>query len=266
MTRICKRNDCFISPKRARLGLASKSFGSLVFLFPLLTAGCDLKSGQPNPEDRPKRPSDVVEFPALYARNCSGCHGADGKLGPAPPLNDKLFLAIVSDVELKRVITEGRKGTLMPPFGRDHGGSLTPVQVHVLVKGLRETWGGKPYVPQAPPPYVGTRTGNKADGADTFRMACANCHGEYGKGGQDAGPLNDPAFLALISDQALRRIIITGRPDLHMPNFAEKEDRGEEFKPLSDQDVADLVALLASWRQPARTPQEPKATPKQGNR
>ena len=28
------------------------------------------------------------------------------------------------------------------------------------------------------------------------------------------GAINAPAFLALISDQALRRIIITGRPDL----------------------------------------------------
>ena len=31
--------------------------------------------------------------------------------------------------------------------------------------------------------------------------------------------MNEPDFLALVSDQALRRIIITGRPDLGMPNY-----------------------------------------------
>ena len=50
------------------------------------------------------RPTSTV----LYRRNCAGCHGADGKLGPAPPLNDPIFLAIVADDELLQVITDGR--------------------------------------------------------------------------------------------------------------------------------------------------------------
>lgn len=222
----------------------------------LLVAGCDFKSGQPLPADRPQRPDAVRDFPTLYAKNCSGCHGANGKLGPAPPLNDALFLAIISDLELTRVITEGRKHTLMPAFGVEHGGPLTPGQVHALVKGLRAEWNAKPVVAAPWPAYLesdarqlkGAKPGDKDNGAMTFEMACASCHGSNGKGGKDAGALNDPDFLALISDQALRRIVITGRPDLGMPDFADKEDRGPEFTPLANQDVADLVALLASWR------------------
>ena len=42
------------------------------------------------------------DFALLYATNCAGCHGADGRLGPAPPLNDPLFLAIVPDASLFR--------------------------------------------------------------------------------------------------------------------------------------------------------------------
>ena len=68
------------------------------------------------------------------------------------------------------------------------------------------------------------------------------------RGTKSAGRINSPAFLALMSDQALRRIIITGRHDLGMPNFAEKEGRPESFKPLTNQDVNDLMALLQSWR------------------
>jgi hypothetical protein len=53
----------------------------------------------------------------------------------------------------------------------------------------------------------------------------------------------------LISDQALRRLVITGRPDLGMPDYRTQGERPEPFRPMSRQDVADVVALLASWRQ-----------------
>ena len=76
------------------------------------------------------------------------------------------------------------------------------------------------------------------------------------KGGQplSGGALNDPAFLGLISDQALRRIIITGRPDLGMPPYNGKQDRPPDFHELSSTEIQDLVALLRSWRQSGGTP------------
>ena len=88
-------------------------------------------------------------------------------------------------------------------------------------------------------------------------MACASCHGERGqgrvfsdeKGGKPAGAINVPAFLTLYSDQALRRFVITGRPDLGMPDCTDRQGRPDEFKPLTSQEVTDLVALLASWRE-----------------
>lgn len=62
-----------------------------------------------------------------------------------------------------------------------------------------------------------------------------------------AGAIASPEFLQLISDQALRRIIITGRPDLGMPSHS-NQDRDADFESLSSRDVSDLVALLAEWR------------------
>src|SRR5262249_57842209 len=79
----------------------------LVTVSLLLAAGCDLP-GRPSIADRPVPANQVKDFGALYATHCAGCHGADGKLGPAPPLNDPLFLAIVPNAELMRVIIEGR--------------------------------------------------------------------------------------------------------------------------------------------------------------
>jgi hypothetical protein len=48
----------------------------------------------------------------------------------------------------------------------------------------------------------------------------------------------------------LRRIIITGRPDLGMPDYAGADGRASDFQPLSAADIDHLVALLASWRKP----------------
>jgi mono/diheme cytochrome c family protein len=98
-----------------------------------------------------------------------------------------------------------------------------------------------------------TVTGNQEEGRKVFARACAPCHGEHGQGGRyegkSVGAINDPDFLALISDQALRRYVITGRPDLGMPDYANPTGRPEGFQPLTGQDVTNLAVLLAAWRQ-----------------
>jgi mono/diheme cytochrome c family protein len=268
---------------------------SLVFLSSCLVictsfalVGCEL-SGRPNPADRPVPADQVLSFKILYGQSCAGCHGADGKLGPAPPLNDALFRAIVSEAELDDIVTKGRSKTLMPAFGKENGGTLTAAQIQVLVHeikgipykvitkqegglasmavvaergGISPTWGQPPEPPAATPSYrqpfsnVGSSgTGNSVNGATVFARACADCHGDSGQGiveGNDTrNTVNDTALLKLTSDQVLRRYIITGRPDLGMPNFAGARPGNPHFAALTDQEVADLVALLASWRQRA---------------
>jgi cytochrome c oxidase cbb3-type subunit 3 len=229
-------------------------------LLAALVAGCDLP-GQPDPAHRPVPADRVLDFNALYQTRCAGCHGADGKLGPAPPLNGPLFLAIVPDAELLRVISEGRavspaQKSPMPAFARDRGGPLTAAQVRVLAEGIKKRWGPAAYPAGEVPAYLapaGTACGNKDEGAQVFARACAGCHGSQGQGGRDGerqvGAINDQAFLALISDQALRRYVITGRPDLGMPAFDGKNGRPPDFRPLTSAEIGDLVALLASWRQ-----------------
>ena len=77
----------------------------------------------------------------------------------------------------------------------------------------------------------------KEEGLKVFARACASCHGDRGQGGtnggKSVGAINDPDFLALISDQALRRYVITGRPDLGMPDYADPKGRPEGFQPLT---------------------------------
>ncbi len=219
-----------------------------LLLVAVLAAGCDLP-GKPR---RPEPADEAAQFNGLYASHCAGCHGADGQLGPAPPLNDPIFLALVSDAELLRVIGAGRTVTaaqksLMPAFARDRGGPLTAAQVQVLAEGIKKRWGP----PASLPPDLnetGAGGGNKDKGDRVFARACAGCHGSQGRGGK-SGAVNEPAFLALLSDRALHRTVITGRPDLGMPAYDGKAGRPPDFQPLTSTEIDDLVALLAAWRQ-----------------
>jgi hypothetical protein len=64
----------------------------------------------------------------------------------------------------------------------------------------------------------------------------------------------DGSFLALISDQQLRTIVIAGRPELGAPDW-----RGDVVgRPLSAQEVSDVVAWLASQR--TKLPGQPYST------
>lgn len=218
-------------------------FSSIAIGLLFLLAGCDWP-GKPKDTDRPIPADQIEDFSTLYSTHCAGCHGADGKDGPAPPHNDPLFLAIVADEVLKQVITEGRTGTPMTAFAKDKGGPLTNKQIDIVAKGIKQRWAA-PEVKDKPPPYLlsSAKAGDKKAGLKVFARDCAMCHGERGQGGDDAGAINDPPFLALVSDQALRRYIITGRPDFSMPNYVERGDAD-----LTSQEINDLVALLSYWR------------------
>jgi cytochrome c oxidase cbb3-type subunit III len=229
-----------------------------LLLLSMVGPGCDLP-GKPKPAARPSSADQIVDFDRLYQQNCAGCHGADGQLGPAPPLNDKVFLAIVPDSVLVRVISEGRPGTPMPAFAGIKGGPLTDTQVKALAAGIKPRWKPTQTLQGSPPDYaiaISGETGDTSRGTKVFARACAPCHGSVGEGKENgdggAGAINDAAFLALISDQALRRYAITGRPDLGMPNYADKSGRPDNYTPLTGAEIVDLVALLSSWRQTDR--------------
>ncbi len=213
----------------------------------VLTLGCDGLPGRPSPDQRPLPPTAVRDFDSLYGRHCAGCHGADGRLGAARPLADPLYLAWVDDTTLRRVTAEGVPGSLMPGLARSAGGVLSDEQVGLLVVGLRAHWGSHP--PSAAlPPYAVKRTGDAARGRAVFAARCASCHGPEGRGGPHGGSVVDPAYLALVSDQALRSAVVAGRPDLGMPDF-----RGRGNQPtLDDEEITDVVAWLAAQRESAR--------------
>ena len=200
--------------------------------------------GRPAAETRVIRPSEILDFSLLYRQQCSACHGADGQGGLSIGLANPVYLAIADDATIRRITAQGVPGTTMPAFAQEAGGFLTDAQIDALVGGIREHW-AKPgaFDKEKPPAYAASQPGNPARGQSAFNTICSSCHGLDGRGGQ-AGSIVDNSYLALVSDQHLRTVIITGMPHVGMPDWRNHP------KPLPDADVTDIVAWLASQRMP----------------
>jgi len=222
-------------------------------VFPLvLLSACSTPNGQPQKGSEEVAPNHVVEFSTLYAQNCSGCHGAKGLGGAAIALANPEYLAIVDENAIHDVVANGVRGTSMPAFAQSAGGLLTDEQINVITSGIFSRWGRKGILDGSnPPSYLAKTTANATHGEIAFATYCASCHGPDGRGGSKGSAVTNDSFLALVSDQGLRTIVITGRPELGAPDW-----RGNVAgKPMSDQEITDVVAWLASRR--AQNPGQP---------
>jgi len=209
--------------------------------------GCSRIPGRPGPEPEVARPEEVLAFPTLYKENCAACHGENGRNGAAISLANPVYLAVAGEANLQQAIAKGVPGSLMPPFAKSSGGMLTDQQVAVLAHGLLQQWGNPAQLTgQNPPPYLATLPSDITRGQHAFTASCARCHGATGEGNSGKprlGSIVDASYLALISDQSLRSITIAGRPDEGMPDW-----RSDAAQPLTDQQVTDITAWLASKR------------------
>lgn len=209
-----------------------------------LLTGC--KSAPGYPGNPPQRPDQVMSFTTLYGENCSACHGAEGKNGPALDLSNPEYQALVTDATLRKTISNGMPGSQMSAFAQNAGGMLTDEQIDVIVYGIRKRWyAGNVLAGMNPPPYAQDKPGDAKRGEQTYKQRCGICH--------RATPqeITGPSYLALVPDQALRTMIIAGRPDIGQPDWRHDSQDGKLTTPLTPQDVDDIVTYLDSLRTPA---------------
>jgi mono/diheme cytochrome c family protein len=207
--------------------------------------GCSGLPGRPQANAIPVDPDKVSNFTLLFQQNCSGCHGPEGRHGAALPIGDPVYLAYADDSVLREVISKGISGTSMPPFARSAGGMLTDNQIAVLVDGIRSRWSQPDALAGVhPPPYASPRPGDAARGAAAYATFCASCHGPEGRGSPQASSIVDGTFLALLTDQELRTMIVVGRPDFGAPDWR----NNVPGKPMSSEEISDVVAWLAAQR------------------
>lgn len=240
---------------RRRIALCGLAMPAVCMV--LVLAGCSRIPGKPGPGPEVPRPEAVLDFPTLYKQNCAACHGDNGKDGVEISLANPAYVAMAGEARLRETIAKGVSGRLMPAFAKSSGGMLTDAQIAVLAQGIVNQWGNPgAFAGQNLPPYLATLPGNAAHGLEAYGVFCARCHGATGEGGPAdghapskpsrkgwLGSIVDPTYLALISDQNLRSIVIAGRPDEGKPDW-----RRDGPQPMTDQQITDVLAWLASKR------------------
>ncbi len=184
----------------------------------------------------------AAEGKTLYA-TCAGCHGAEGegKVGTAPRLASKSFLAAASDEMLVKVIAEGRTGTTMIPWKTTY----KPAQIEAIVAYLRTQTPSEPITLDEKP-----LAGDAEKGAEVFSSICSACHGRTGGGYQETASgtgIGRKGFLDGTSDGFLRYIIKNGKDQTAMRPFDKKAKTA--VANLTDAEIENVIAHLrkSAW-------------------
>jgi cytochrome c oxidase cbb3-type subunit III len=209
----------------------------------LAFCGCSNPPGRPVQGSEVPRPDQILDFKSLFTQNCSGCHGENGKGAAAIALNNPVYLAIADDDVVRHTASNGVSGTPMAAFAQSKGGMLTDKQIDVIVRGIR-SWAQPDQFAGANLPPYSAALGDAQRGAGVYTTFCGSCHGPKGSGGEKAGSIVDGSYLALVSNQQLRAIVIAGWPAVGTPDFR-NDVAGHAMSP---QEISDVVAWLASNR------------------
>jgi cytochrome c oxidase cbb3-type subunit III len=218
--------------------------------------GCGRLPGKPKEADRWKAPEANMDFADLYGTNCLACHSNGQSLGASISMNNPPYLAVIPKGTLRKIVADGIPHSSMPGYSSNVGGLLTDDQINVIVEGIYK-WAKGHEVPTDNLPPYSAALGDPERGESVFAQNCANCHGSEGAGvAGKAGSVVDPTFLSLVSDQYLRTVVIAGRPDLGMPGFRDYVPG----KPMSAEEISDVVAWLSSRREGKAAGQPAQAT------
>ena len=210
----------------------------------------EMNAGESQAGTKTPYQSDLIRGEALYQQFCGFCHGDEGQgylADNANALSNQDFLAVASDEFLELSTIHGRPGTPMSPWGDEKGGPLDSFMVKDIVAFIR-TWQVESSLLPEPP----SLEGNPQRGRPLYNAACSSCHGQEGEG-VSAVSLNNPWFLNTVNDGFIAHAIRVGRRGTSM---------GAYVAPLvTEQGLADLVALIRSWSRPVDTEPLPPFTP-----
>lgn len=210
----------------------------LIFL-----ANLGVVSAQSPPTGVPENAADDPSLPPvqrgekLFEFYCVMCHqpGATGKVGFAPSIHNRDFLALASDDFIRQTIKVGRPGTAMVPRP-----DLQADQVDALIAYLRSGIKGVRRVPVDPSLEF---HGDRLAGEWKFAVFCAACHGQHGDGYMAGVPgtgIGLPGFLQVAPDDYILQTLKRGRIGTPMQAFIGSMGLAN----LTEQDAYDIIAHL----------------------
>jgi len=167
---------------------------------------------------------------SIYIRDCSSCHGEDGRGDIGLPLNNPDFLATASNRFLYNTLVSGRNMAGMPGWTKYNPGELAG-----LIAYMR-TWGRGPMDDRS----IELPAGDPARGDLQFHYLCSRCHGEFGEG--NTGPaILTKDFQQIASLRYLYETISSGRS--HTAMFGWSTDVQGEGR-LDRQGVSDIIQYM----------------------
>jgi cbb3-type cytochrome oxidase subunit 1/cbb3-type cytochrome oxidase cytochrome c subunit len=168
----------------------------------------------------PDSAADIETGKAVYAANCSGCHGADGRghseggRALRPAAFDLAEFRLPAD-QVWRALTQGVPGTAMPAWNDLPGSQFRAVADYVLT--LPETPALGPDQRWAPESML------MLAGKRVYDTHCTRCHGDSGAGnGPEADRYKRPPAnfqQMLISFAGASYVIRNGVPGSGMPDW-----------------------------------------------
>ena len=183
---------------------------------------------------------EFMEGQKGFSYLCSACHGKAGegkdyeefKTG-IPAIGNRDFLRLASSEYIRFTLEKGRSLRLMGSWtGRISGMQAEELdEITSFLKGS---------IRRAESNELPLRGGDAGEGQLLFDRYCQTCHGEEGKG-DVAVALNQEGLLSRAGNDFLIRTLLNGRGNTAMPGWSH----------LEDDQLADLVALIASWRSSA---------------
>jgi mono/diheme cytochrome c family protein len=186
----------------------------------------------------------------LYAEQCVTCHGDYGRARQG---------SMLTMDEVGTIVRKGKLGSSMPAFAISSGGRLFGREIDAILTyiGAWETQGRAPDLPAPLQDHLDARIavavpivtptplpptpGPAARGLVVFEARCAQCHGSEGDGEAGVGPALSRLPLSHMQT-LIRETVEGGRAGTIMRAW-----HGEAGGPLDDEEVDDLLALLAEW-------------------
>jgi mono/diheme cytochrome c family protein len=181
---------------------------------------------------------EFMEGDKGYSYLCSACHGKTGegksyenfKTG-IPAIGNPDFLRVASREYIRFTLEKGRSLRQMGSWSTRISGMQSEEldQITSFLKGSirrADSW------------KLSLQGADAGEGLLLFERYCQTCHGKDGKGGV-AVALNQEGLLSRAGNDFLIRTLLNGRGNTAMPGWSH----------LEDDQLADLVAVLSSWRE-----------------
>jgi len=180
---------------------------------------------------------ELMEGGQGFAYVCSACHGKAGEgknykdyLTGIPAIGRIDFVRVASSDYIRFTLEKGRSLRQMGSWAEQISG-MQDVELDKITSYLK-----KRNVP-AEPREIFPERADAVHGQRLFEQYCQACHGPAGAG-DVAVALNQEGLLSRVGNDFLIQTLLNGRGNTAMPAWFHLEDKH----------LADLVALLFSWR------------------